>query len=53
LDRRYTLALLYVHPAYRHRGIGSGLLHAAEGWLYYIWRHWECSSSPLKSAIHL
>lgn len=34
-EQRYNLALLYVDPAHRRRGIGSRLLRAAENWLYY------------------
>jgi GNAT superfamily N-acetyltransferase len=34
-EPRHDLALLYVDPAHRRRGIGSRLLRAAENWLYY------------------
>jgi GNAT superfamily N-acetyltransferase len=33
--RKHEVALLYVRPASRRRGMGTRLLQAAENWLYY------------------
>lgn len=42
----HTIALLYVHPQYRRRGVGSRLLQAAENWLYYCPVHVGSRAQP-------
>lgn len=45
-ETRHNIALLYVDPAYRRQGIGSRLLRAAEGWLYYCPVHFGGPAQP-------
>jgi GNAT superfamily N-acetyltransferase len=45
-DRYPTLALIYVQPGFRHRGVGSSLLRAAEDWLYYCPVHFAGPTQP-------
>lgn len=48
---QHHIALLYVHPDYRRRGVGSRLLQAAESWLYYCPVHVAAHSLPCYGAV--
>ena len=45
-EPRHNIAMLYVDPAHRRQGIGSRLLRAAEGWLYYCPVHFGGPAQP-------
>jgi GNAT superfamily N-acetyltransferase len=47
----HYIALLYVAPAYRRRGIGSRLLQAAESWLYYCPVHFASHAQPVYGGV--
>jgi len=49
--KQHHIALLYVHPDYRRRGVGSRLLQAAESWLYYCPVHVAAHSLPCYGAV--
>jgi GNAT superfamily N-acetyltransferase len=47
----HYIALLYVAPDHRRRGIGSRLLQAAESWLYYCPVHFASHAQPVYGAV--
>lgn len=50
-EPRHHLAVLYVDPAFRRRGIGRRLLQAAENWLYYCPVHVAGHLTPCYGSI--
>lgn len=50
-EPRHHIAVLFVDPAFRRRGIGSRLLQAAENWLYYCPVHVADHLTPCYGSI--